>query len=59
MSDFWLWKVAELLIQRCGHGFILLETICFSHGQFGFVVEALHYAFRTCITSLAETSLAC
>jgi len=44
MGDFWLWKVAELVIQRCFYGFILLETICFSHGQFGFVVEALDYA---------------
>jgi len=44
MGDFWLWKVAKLVIQRCFYGFILLETIRFSHGQFGFVVEALDYA---------------
>ena len=44
VGRFRLGKFSELMKQCDLDGFKLFEAIRFSHGQFGFVVEALDYA---------------
>ena len=42
VGRFWLRKFSELMKQSDLNVFKRLKAIGFSHGQFGFVVEALH-----------------
>ena len=44
MGCFGLGKFSELMKQRDLDGFKLFEAVRLSHGQFGFVVEALDNA---------------